>query len=68
MIAQIKRLMLVFALVITTQPAVSQGLFDAKIHVDDTVVTVYEINQRVRLLRALGAEGIPGKDPGTTTE
>ena len=57
MIALIKRLICIYAFIITAQPATSQGLFDAVIRVDDAVITQFELTQRAQLLEVLGASG-----------
>lgn len=50
-------LVAVAALCAAVPPAMAQGLFAPVVKVDDQVVTRYEVNQRVALLRVLRAQG-----------
>ncbi len=45
------------AAVAVTPPVAAQGLFDPVVLVNDTVVTEYEVNQRITFLRLLNAPG-----------
>ena len=45
------------ALVLLALPALSQGRFSPVISVNDKAITAYELDQRIRLLQALGAPG-----------
>lgn len=45
------------AVTFLTNSVAAQGLFSPVAHVNDSVVTRYELNQRVALLQALGARG-----------
>ncbi|SEP57497.1 peptidylprolyl isomerase [Thalassovita taeanensis] len=48
-------------LLISPVTALAQGLFAPVIQVNDRVITQYEINQRVALLKALGVPGNPSE-------
>ncbi|MBL1436564.1 MAG: peptidylprolyl isomerase [Rhodobacteraceae bacterium] len=53
-----KRLMLLGALIMgLALPASAQGAFSIAYRVNEAVITHYDIDQRVRLMRALGANG-----------